>query len=760
MLALTALYGNFGHAAVEPELEQVKVWGVAQSAGDSGYTNPTSLLLADDIEAINVTTTEDLVKFEPSLVIRRRFIGDSNGTLGIRGSNMFQTSRSMVFADGVPLHYFLQSRWNGAPRWSMVSASEIAQVEVLYGPFSALYSGNSMGGVVLIETKTPQDFEFNIDGTFISQEFSAYNFDDRLTGFKGFISAADRIGNFSYYLSYNHLENQAQPQTYLSVGANALSATENPADYTATSGALLEPDSRGFNRAWFGDTGVVSTATDTYKIKLGYHWNNWQALLNIAYETRDTDTDSPNNYLQDETGQTLWRIENGQQDGYAFSINENSPGLIEGEKNRESLSVGLRVKGDITNRVKAEININQFDILKDYERESDRNPKDPDFINTGTVFDDNNSGWQTAELKFTFAEVGGKNLEITGGVRHENYNLSLAVFNSPDYINGRKGALTSASGGKAAINAVFTQANWSLNQDWDIALGLRYEAFKSQEGFYSTAMANSEMLERIDIPSSSRDALSPKLSVGYTDQNQWQLRYSVAKAHRFPIVEELFSQFEKYNAQSIANPDLKPEDGLHHNLMFNKPLENGFWRINLFQETIKDAIESQTDTTTNIRTFVPIDKVRSKGIEWVINSNEIVKNLDLRFNVTYTNAVIASNASAEISNPETSIRGNQYPRIPRWRANLLSTYHLSDAWRMSANLRYASNTFGRLDNTDIQKRVYGAHDHYTQLGVKTTYQLNPNTKIGLGIDNLTNKIVYVAHPYPGRTAYLNIAYEL
>ena len=44
---------------------------------------------------------------------------------------MFQTSRSMVFADGVPLHYLLQSRWNGAPRWTMVSASEIAQVETL-----------------------------------------------------------------------------------------------------------------------------------------------------------------------------------------------------------------------------------------------------------------------------------------------------------------------------------------------------------------------------------------------------------------------------------------------------------------------------------------------------------------------------------------------------------------------------------------------------------------------------------------------------
>ena len=132
-------------ALADTAVEEMRVWGERRSSDDSSFTSPNSILRPEDMRSINATTTEDLVKYEPSLVIRRRFIGDANGTLGIRGSNMFQTSRSMVFADGVPLHYFLQSRWNGAPRWTLVSASEIAQVEVLYGPFSAEYSGNAMG---------------------------------------------------------------------------------------------------------------------------------------------------------------------------------------------------------------------------------------------------------------------------------------------------------------------------------------------------------------------------------------------------------------------------------------------------------------------------------------------------------------------------------------------------------------------------------------------------------------------------------------
>ncbi len=122
-----------GHLALAQDkpVEELVVWG---SEADQQFASPgpVSVLTQEDFASINVATTEDVVKFEPSIVIRRRFIGDANGVLGMRGSNMFQTSRSMVFADGVPLHYLLQSRWNGAPRWTMVSASEIAQVKVHY----------------------------------------------------------------------------------------------------------------------------------------------------------------------------------------------------------------------------------------------------------------------------------------------------------------------------------------------------------------------------------------------------------------------------------------------------------------------------------------------------------------------------------------------------------------------------------------------------------------------------------------------------
>jgi len=315
--------------------ETLHVWGKQQDSRAASYTNPTSVLTPEDMVSINMTTTEDVVKYEPSLVIRRRFIGDANGTLGIRGSNMFQTSRSMVFADGVPLHYFLESRWNGAPRWTMVSASEIAQVEVLYGPFSAEYSGNSMGGVVLIETAIPQEREFHIDGTFFTQEFDDYGFDDNVSGFKGFMSFGDKVGDLSYFLSYNHLENDSQPQTFIDTSGTPST------DPTSINGAIVDNNKTGTERVWYGDTGVVNTITDNYKFKLGYDFGDWSTLLNVAYEDRRSTTDSANSYVKNEAGNTLWSTPGAVQDGRIFSF--DSKRLNVSESDRESLSIGLRV---------------------------------------------------------------------------------------------------------------------------------------------------------------------------------------------------------------------------------------------------------------------------------------------------------------------------------------------------------------------------------------------------------------------------------
>lgn len=744
-------------------LEEVIVWSEGQDSQSSGYSSPTSLLTQSDMISINIATTEDLVKFEPGIIIRRRFIGDSNGTLGIRSANMFQTPRSMVFADGVPLHYFLESRWKGAPRWTMVSASEIAQVEIVYGPFSAEYSGNAMGGAVLIETAIPQEQELHIDGSFFRQQFDDYGFDDRLGGYKGFLSYGNKVDNVSYYFSYNHLENDSQPQTFRDSGLTQPNnnPTSSPPPIPVT-GAIFQNDSLGRSRAWYGDTGTVKTKTDNYKVKLGYEISNWASLLNIAYEDRSSLINSTNFYLL-QTGdssneESIWSsplIQNGQ----IFSV--NSSHLNDGEIKRESLSVGLRLRGQLSDSIKLETNINQFEILKDENRKSKKNLSDPSYMLNGSVTEYKNSGWKTGDVKLTFDDIFTKNIHLITGLRHEIYELNLDQYNSSHYKNGLKDSFSSRFGGKTSLTGAFVQFNWDFSEYIDIAFGVRRERFKSSDGYFGDDDTATPEYELTRTPSESKNRTSPKLSLGLKPAHNWLVRYSLAKAYRFPIIEELFSQHKDFNSSSIARPDLNPEDGIFQNIMLERTFEDGYLRTNIFIDNVKNTIESQlyrSDDNNNnedVRTFSPIDRVKTLGVEFIFNkTNVIIDNFDLRFNLSYTDAEIVENKL------NTGSEGNQAPRQAKWRSHLLSTYHLNEDWTVSGNLQYASNSYGRITNDDNEDNVYGAQDGYTRIGFNTRYKFTENITFGLGIDNITNEIVYVTHPWPGRTLYMHFSYDM
>jgi iron complex outermembrane receptor protein len=752
---------TLAHEAVLNEqttpVDELRVWGQAKDSASAGYTNPTSLLTQEDLVSINATTTEDLVKYEPSIVIRKRYIGDSNGTLGLRGSNMFATSRSMVFADGVPLHYFLQSRWSGAPRWTMVSASEIAQVEILYGPFSAEYSGNAMGGVILIETAIPQERQVHVDLDYFSQDFGAYGFDDRMDGHKAFISYGDKFGDLSLYVSYSRLENTSQPQSFYF-------DARTPADNAvAVTGAVIDQDVFGNSALYFGDTGVEQATTDNLKIKLGYDFGSWSSLFNLAFEDRNTLRNSPNSYLRDADGNRLWSG-NFYQAGVAPSfsgINIAASRLGASELDRKSLSLGLRIKGDLGDDTRFEANVSDFRILEDSNRASSHSLQDPLFAGAGQTTDYDDTGWQTLEGKFTFTGMGVEGMELIAGARYEAYQLNLDVYSSLDWTAGDNAGYTSRSGGETAISAAFVQANWDINAQWNLALGGRYERWDSSDGYFTERIAPTVL---VPVEENSSNQFSPKFSLGYVPAEDWLVRYSLARAYRFPIVEELFAQSASYSSQIEARPDLKPENGLHHNLMLEKQFETGYVRVNLFTETIRDAIESQSNLLAgggSITTFSAIDEVETDGIEFIFNRYAVlVPELDIRFNIAYTKSTIVDNSTAEGPNPAASIEGNDYPRMPRWRSNLMATYHVTDRWDVSGNVQYADKSFGRLDNTDTAESVMGAQDGYTRIGVKTTYALSGQIKLGLGIDNLTDETSFVAHPWPGRTLYLNFSYDM
>jgi len=98
---------------------------------------------------INATDAEDALKYFPSLLVRKRYIGDyDHAVLATRASGTGNSARSLVYADGILLSNLLGNGASFTPRWGLVTPEEIERVDVLYGPFSAAYPGNSVGAVV------------------------------------------------------------------------------------------------------------------------------------------------------------------------------------------------------------------------------------------------------------------------------------------------------------------------------------------------------------------------------------------------------------------------------------------------------------------------------------------------------------------------------------------------------------------------------------------------------------------------------------
>ena len=131
--------------AQEKSLGVVTVsWGQPTSLPTQIPTTMEGITKEQIEKSINATDSEDALRYFPSLLVRKRYIGDYNhAVLSSRASGTGNSARSAVYADGILLSNYLGNGATYAPRWGMVTPEEIERVDVMYGPFSAAYSSNT-----------------------------------------------------------------------------------------------------------------------------------------------------------------------------------------------------------------------------------------------------------------------------------------------------------------------------------------------------------------------------------------------------------------------------------------------------------------------------------------------------------------------------------------------------------------------------------------------------------------------------------------
>jgi len=218
----TALFATLSSCACALADTPAQLMGTVTIVGSRPTSLPTQIpttiegISAEQIEqTINASDSEDALKYLPSLMVRKRFIGDYNhAVLSTRASGTGNSARSMVYADGILLSNYLGNGAGFTPRWGLVTPEEIDRVDVLYGPFSATYAGNSVGAVVDYVTRMPSTFEVHAKLAYASQKFALYSSSERDAGKQASFSVGNRSGKFAWWFNLNRLDSTGQPMVF------------------------------------------------------------------------------------------------------------------------------------------------------------------------------------------------------------------------------------------------------------------------------------------------------------------------------------------------------------------------------------------------------------------------------------------------------------------------------------------------------------------------------------------------------------------
>lgn len=217
LLLASASAAQAQDVATERLVESITVTGVRER---EATPQTTASQTREELRAQNLVNPEDALRYVPNLTIRKRYIGDRNALIGGRSFSTLQAPRALVLMDGYLLSNFL-GRFD-APRWNMIAPEEIERVDVLYGPFSAIYPGNSIGTTVLVTTRKPERFDLSLRTTGFSQRHDEYGLSGDYGGYQLSAYAGDRLDSGAWWsLAVNRQDAMSQPMQYHAVSANA-----------------------------------------------------------------------------------------------------------------------------------------------------------------------------------------------------------------------------------------------------------------------------------------------------------------------------------------------------------------------------------------------------------------------------------------------------------------------------------------------------------------------------------------------------------
>jgi iron complex outermembrane receptor protein len=735
-----------------PRAETIVITGEAAVQEQKPITVETKT--ADDIQATtNVVNAEDSLRYFPNILVRKRHIGDTQAPITTRTSGVGASARSLIYADGVLLSALIgNNNSTASPKWGMVSPDEISRVSVAYGPFSAAYPGNSIGAVVEIETRMPDQFEgaINLGGSL--DHFKEYRTTDDFGAWQGGVNFGNRIGPFSFWIGATRTESDSQPLSYVTATRpSAPSATGTP-----VTGAVDTFNRTGAPIVVLGEGGLEHQVQDNLKFKLALDvTSDTQLAWTIGRFGNNTDSDAKS-YLTNGAGQAVYSGGPLNINGYAYTIAPSafSNGQYAFGERQWMNSVSLTHSGS------GVFDWRVIGSLYDYETSAQRLPSTalPTALGggAGSVTRGDGTGWKTIDAKGVWRPFGPDGAhEISFGVHGDHYEFSNNRYNTANWISGPDGALASASTGKTETSAIWAQEAWKITPALRLIVGGRFESWKAFDG------ANYSLTPALNVqqPEIDADKFSPKFSLHYTFTPDWTARVSLGKAYRFPTVTELYQAITTGVTLSVPNPNLRPENALSSEWSVERKLKDGNIRLSVFTEDIKDALISQSaplvaGSTTLFNYVQNIDKVRSRGAEIVAQKDDVlIRGLSLSGSVTYVDSETQRDAAFPAA------VGKQTPQLPKWRSTLVATYRPDAHWAFTIAGRYSDRVYATIDNSDTFSHTYQGFEGFMTWDARVNYRIDDHWNAAVGLENFNSADYFLFHPFPQRTATAELQYR-
>ena len=709
LLTSSVLWGGTALAA-EENLQEFSLDTMVVTATRTAMTvkeTPSTGEIVDSkkLEQTQAKTLHDALKGALGVNVFNDFQGRSN--VSIRGS---KSRHVLIMVDGKRLGGELS--YNSANAWDVdrIRMEDVEKVEIIRGPAGALYGSDAIGGVINVITKTPEKTTASVN-----YEYGWYE-DGKGAGYKSNLYLQGAEKQYSYKV--NAGLNNSRPYQISAVDEANFYGEEQPLSlnvgYTFDNGNKLSFDFSRLKEDTHRTYLSKKKMTDTFSL------TGTEAVFNknkrTDYAVTYQGSDDINNWLF-RAYKSVFDKEYAKNTKYP-SMGGGMPGGMPGGRPGGSTSgttmpptggttmpptggttmppTGGGAGGDSMGGAMASL----------------IRPINDDVKRTLSVFEGNNSWTLSDKNKLTAGFEYRQDKSEGTRLKKANTSLSGNAYTARD---------------RAEINywAAYVQDELKPNEKWLIIPSVRFD--------HSDKFGNE---------------VTSRLATTYNAADDVRVKAVVGQGYKTPTVNELYHFWEMYAQVArnegefyVGNPDLKPEKSLSYELAIEKDWgDKTTVHFGLFRNELKDMIQEfdtgmkTTDNPTlypgigkdRIMTYKNIPEATMQGAE-LSASHKLAKDIYLNLGYTFLDA-------------KDKTEGTRLIDTSRHQLTFGVSYQPENiyAWDVSFDLVSNLNYYYRDNERSTMKDPVYDTKNFTIANIMTSKYINKDTKIYLGIDNISN----------------------